>query len=214
MTRSALRPMLFALVAVAAVAPALAEPPDEDWHQVVERVVAGNAVRATNAADPLAVPMTVCQDTACARPSEVALEPAEVRALRGVFHGGARSAEHERAMIARAVALAETFAGSRNGSWADHPRNLHEEGEEGQLDCVSEAANTRTYLDRLDRAGLLRFHEPGGFVLRYVVVLPHMAVLMRDAESGEEWVVDSWEGANGEEPLIEPWLDWRLSWKV
>lgn len=182
----------------------------EDWQPLAERLVADNRARVDAGADPLTAPMTVCSGTACIGPSEVRLDEREAALIRAAFDPGAENAVQERAMVARAIARYETFVGARNGTWRDHARNLHEEGEEGQMDCISESVNTRTYLDRLDRAGLLPRHRVGGFVMRYLIVLQHVAVEMIEEESGDSWVVDSWASENGEEPVIAPYGSWRM----
>lgn len=188
------------------------EAPAEEWRQRGERLVAVNRGRADGAADPLTAPMMVCRDTACAQSSEVQLDDDEARMIRAVFGHGADSPATERAMIARAIAQVETFVGAQNGTWRDHARNTREtEDEDGQMDCVSESINTLTYLGRLSQSGLLPQHEIGSFVMRYVVVLQHVAVEMIERQSGDSFVIDSWDGDNGEEPLIEPYVSWRMA---
>lgn len=169
---------------------------------------------ADNDAGTLTAPMDLCEDAGCLTASVQELAPDEAARIGGLFDG-AGDAAAERAAIGRAVALFETFAGARNGTWRDHARNERLDGDEaGQLDCVAEAINTRTYLGRLERSGLLHFHRVEGFVHRYAVLLQHVAVGIVEDESGESFVVDSWVGANGEEPSIEPYGTWRMEWQV
>lgn len=188
---------------------------DDGWTDRLHGLVRLNAEAGRQAASPLLAPMTVCQDTACAKTDRLSLAPEEAERIRAVFTPPAADAAEERAMIGRAIAFYETFVGSRNGSWADLPRNLHpEEGGEGQMDCVSESANTKTYLDRLAQAGFLTHHRVKGLVYSYVLLLQHVAVEIVEIADGERWVVDSWEGANGEPPAIEPYGDWRMGFHI
>ncbi|MBI5163342.1 MAG: hypothetical protein HY985_05500 [Magnetospirillum sp.] len=189
---------------------------DEDWQPQVNRLIAKNDLAAQKAPNPLRVAMEVCQGTACAEATNVRLSSLEAERIRAVFDPPATSAAEERAQLATAIAFFETFVGARNGTWADLPRNLHPEDaeDEGQMDCVSESTNTRTYLDRLDKAGLIRYHGVGEQVFTYILLLQHIAVEMVDKETGVRWVVDSWEGANGEPPVISTYDDWCSEYHV
>lgn len=187
----------------------------EHWRKRGERMVVENRERAANAADPLTMPMMVCHDTACAQVTEVRLNEDEARMIRAGFGDGTDSPATERAMIAHAIAQFETFVGAQNGTWRDHARNSrNSEDEGGQMDCVSESINTLTYLGRLSQDGLLTQHDIGGFVMRYVVVLQHVAVEVIEQQSGDSFVIDSWNGDNGEEPLIQPYGSWRWEFLV
>jgi hypothetical protein len=211
-----MRPLHFAFAAFLTMTCVCARAQDvtEAWQRRADRLIAQNQTRGAEGADPLTMPMTVCHDTACAQMSEVRLGEEEAEMIRAGFGGGADSADSpatERAMIAHAVGQFETFVGAQNGTWRDHARNVHVgENEEGQMDCVSESINTRTYLGRLAQAGLLTRHDVGGFVIRYVVLLQHVAVEMIERDSGDSFVVDSWDGENGDEALIQPYVTWRM----
>lgn len=189
----------------------------EEWLERTEPVIAGNARMAAAAADPLAAAMDLCAESGCTDIGRHTLNDDETARLRALFAGGEDSAEAERQRIGKAIALFETFIGPRNGTWRDHSANDREAFDEpNQLDCIAESVNTRTYLDRLSLAGLLHHHHVGGFIHRYTVVLQHVAVEIiadGDEEDGR-FAVDSWVGANGDEPEILPYGDWRLEWGV
>ena len=205
---AALSLLLPAAAALAEESAALLDTPD-DWHQRVAAVLAANAEPA---GPPLTAPLVACSGTACAHQSLIALNEAEAEQVRGLFDLAA-TADAERRAIGRAIARFETFVGERNGTWADAPGNRHVDYDEpDQLDCVSETANTHTYLERLARAGLLVHHRLGRMVTRYTLFLQHVAQTMLDDD--EEYVVDSWVGASGEEPEILPYADWRSEWAV
>lgn len=209
-----------ALLVLAVILPpvaATAESPTllrEKWLDLADAVQAANDAAMTAAADPLTAPMVVCEQRGCTAAAPQQLSPEEGARLRALFASLA-DAPGERARIGRAIALMEGFMGGRNGTWRDHAANERlSEDEPGQLDCVAESINTRTYLDRLAGAGLLRHHVRGDFIHRYTVVLQHVAVDIVPDDGEDHFAVDSWVGANGEEPQIIPYDDWRWEWGV
>lgn len=214
---AALLATLLATVPVAAGAADLAHmlpPPREAWEEVADAVLDGNRAAAVAANDPLLAPMTLCEARGCVATGPQSLTAEESARLRALFDGDTDSAG-ERRRLAQAVALLETVMGARNGTWRDHAGNEHEsEDEPGQLDCIAESINTRTYLERLDGAGLIRHHRLGGFIHRYTVVLQHVAQDIVETDTDERFAIDSWVGANGEEPEIKPYGDWRWEWGV
>lgn len=214
------------LVAAALLLPAIVAraeevallPEREDWLTIAELVEDGNALAAAGHADPLLAPMLLCENQGCGQTGWQGLSASESATLRALFATDGDAAA-ERDGMGHAIARLETMMGARNGTWRDRPANQHDgEGEDandsGQLDCVAEAINTRTYLDRLTRAGLLRHHHVVGFIHRYTIVLQHVAVEIAPDDDSEHFAVDSWVGANGEPPEIVPYADWRWEWGV
>lgn len=197
--------------ALAQESSAALDPATDDWQERVAAIMAGND--QVIADDPLGAPLVACSATACTQQSDITFSAEESAALRALFIDDT-DGQDERAAIARAIARMEVFVGGRNGTWADHPGNEHNSWDEaGQLDCVSEAVNTHTYLHRMIQAGLIRHHRLGDLVIRYTLVLQHVAVNVID-DDAREFVVDSWVGANGEEPEITPYIHWRMQWGV
>lgn len=187
--------------------------PREEWLDLADALLTGNE-KAARGTDPLLAPMELCEQRGCTGHNWQTLHADEAARVRALFDGGTDAAG-ERRRLSQAIALLETFMGARNGTWRDHPGNEREdENEPGQMDCIAESINTRTYVDRLYQAGMLRHHHPGGFIHRYTVVLQHVAVDIIEAGSDERYAVDSWVGANGEEPEIIPYGDWRWEWGV
>lgn len=186
----------------------------EQWLDDADTILNGNEDAAAGAADPLRAPMKLCEERGCTRAGWQVLSESEALRVRALFTTQGDAAQ-ERAQLGKAIALLETFMGGRNGTWRDHAANEREaETEPGQLDCIAESINTHTYLDRLNRAGLIRHHQPGDFIHRYTVVLQHVAVEIIENGTDEHFAVDSWVGANGEEPEIQPYSDWRWEWGV
>ncbi len=202
-----------AMPAMAADVSDLLPPGREAWLIRAETMLDASA-SAAEGTDPLLAPMLLCEERGCDRAGWQSLNTNEAGRLRHLF-AEAGDAAGERHRIGKAIALLESAMGARNGTWRDHPANEREsETEAGQMDCIAESINTQTYLDRLFLAGLVRHHQPGGFIHRYTVVLQHVAVQIVETESQDRYAVDSWVGANGDEPDILPYGDWRWEWGV
>lgn len=210
--------LLLALLAAAPHAHAgdlahMLPPAQEEWLDVADLILQINREAATQG-DPLRAPMILCEEQGCSATGAQSLNQEEAERLRAVLAEDDGPAG-ERHRLGRAIALLESVMGARNGTWRDHAANEREsEDEQGQLDCIAESVNTRTYLDRLHAAGLIRHHRLDGFIHRYTVVLQHVAVDIVESDSEERFAVDSWVGANGEEPEIIPYGDWRWEWGV
>lgn len=211
--------LLFAILAAAPPVAMAADfarvlpPPREEWLDVADLVRDGNADFAPQG-DPLLAPMILCEERGCTATGTQALSDDEAARLRALFAQDTDAAG-ERRQLGQAIALLEAVMGARNGTWRDHAANAREyEDEPGQMDCIAESINTSTYLDRLNRAGLIRHHHLGEFIHRYTVVLQHVAVDIIETATDERFAVDAWVGANGEEPAIQPYGDWRWEWGV
>lgn len=214
-----------ALVALAVAAPlaplqaadttGLLPPAREQWLELADAVLGGNEHEAAAFADPLQAPMELCEEAGCTQRGWQTLGRDEADRLRALLATEDGGAEGERSRLGKAIALLETMIGGRNGTWRDHAANERQTADEpGQLDCIAESINTHTYLDRLTRAGLIRHHHVGDFIHRYTVVLQHVAVDIIETATDERFAVDSWVGANGEQPEILPYGDWRWEWGV
>lgn len=206
-------------LASAPAAPASAEegPLAADWLATVRELVEANQILGAGANDPLRAPMDLCSAAGCAAHGLIVVDPDAVADLRALMAGPAADSQIERRWIAQAIGLYERLVGAKNGTDRDRAANDHSDADEsghGQLDCVAETTNTKTYLDRLALAGLLDHHIVGDVAIRFTLLLQHIAVELIEKESGERWVVDSWPGPAGAEPLVEPYWDWRLEWQV
>lgn len=187
--------------------------PAEDWSASMEQVLATNSLSGTAALDPLSAPFIACSGTACRHQWLVALDQDDREDIRKLFDH-VDTPEQERRAIAQAIARMESSIGQQNGTWADQAGNhISETDDPDQLDCVSETANTRSYLQRLGQAGLITRHHVGRVVMRFTLILQHVASTIVD-DDDNEYVVDSWVGANGEEPSVETYEIWRGHWQV
>lgn len=203
----------FSLAAAAQQAEPLVDP-GQDWAVTVQQVVEANDRSGTAALDPLAAPLVACSGTACRHLWLVVLEQDVREDIRRLFAQVTDSSQERQAM-AQAVARVESSVGRQNGTWADLGGNYPTDTDDAdQLDCVSETANTRSYLQRLVQAGLVTRHHLGRVAIRFTLILQHVAQSVVEDATMDEYVIDSWGGANGEEPSVETYSDWRSHWAV
>jgi hypothetical protein len=116
----------------------------------------------------------------------------------------------ERAAIARAIGLFESFTGRQTPTWADKGGNFNDDGVDGRMDCIDESANATAYLRLMARRGWLKFHrvlEPVDRI-RYLVAR-HWAAHIVEIAGGNRFVVDSWYFDNGHPAAVMPLEDWR-----
>ena len=125
--------------------------------------------------------------------------------------GGKQSPQGERAAIGQAVAYFDRRAFEAIGI-RDQPRSeLGAAGVRGQLDCIDESTNTRSFLRYLDGHRLLRHHQVGTNISRGMLVdgrYFHSTAVISD-DSGKEWAVDSWYSETGGQPDIMPLDQWK-----
>ncbi|BAS00772.1 hypothetical protein [Blastochloris viridis] len=155
--------------------------------------------------------VTVCHDFGCTARTAVTLHPGDLGEVRRLLQG-ARTAEAERAAVARAVALLERKVAPVAGTAADRGGLDPLRPERGQLDCIDETTNTTQYLVLLADLGLLKFHQPEGPAARGFLIdlrYPHQTAVMVERATGRPWAVDSWPHPNGVPPDVMPLDRWR-----
>lgn len=178
---------------------------------LVPLVLGANPIPAFAAGS--AVVLRYCHGYGCAMRSPVRLSAGDLATLRRIVQGGAKSPAAERAAIGRADQWFERVAGAQTGTSADGAKDVYELfTPPSQIDCVDEAENTTTLLKLMQQRGWLKHHKVGridrrGFLIdgRY----PHHTATIREAGSGQIWVVDSWVRANAEPPDIKPLEIWK-----
>ncbi len=160
---------------------------------------------------PAADQLVLCSDIDCAQKQTVQITQNQLTQLRTTFEPAAQSAEQERAQIATAIGLLERLMAPTLNTAGDGPGNaLALFSGSNQLDCVAETSNTSVYLMLLEQEGLLRFHRPGGRAHRgfFTLHMPHNTATIQETDSSDQFVVDSWFGANGEPAWIAPVSVW------
>jgi hypothetical protein len=152
--------------------------------------------------------LNVCIDYHCEQLQQVPLQDHDRHELLQPFSQPAKSAAQERENIRRAIARFEQLTGSRTLTYKDLPENKGED-ETGQLDCIAESKNTRHYLLWLEQKNQLKWHHVGNRIKRTPSFFDvHWGAVITETGSDNDFVVDSWYGANGEPPLIQPVDQW------
>jgi hypothetical protein len=156
----------------------------------------------------------VCHGYGCQEHSLIGLGKAEWQTVHSLFRRPAPNAIAERQRVASAIALFEQASGRKTGTESDSPKTPFSFFDKSQLDCVDESINTSTYLNMLQRFGMLRWHRPAvpvrrGNPLTFDI---HFSGSLVELQSGERYVVDSWFFANGKKPAIIPVKIWQTGW--
>ncbi len=121
------------------------------------------------------------------------------------------SAREERARIRLAIATLEQIAARYLPTGNDVGGN-YTEGmvDEGKQDCIDESTNTTTYLSFLAQQGWLHWHSVEARVHRSPYLFDdHWAAQIRQRDTQQSYVVDSWMYDNGRPPIIESLQDWQ-----
>ncbi|MBF0369049.1 MAG: hypothetical protein HQL52_06295 [Magnetococcales bacterium] len=160
---------------------------------------------------------SVCWRHGCKELAPVALTLNEWHQVGQIFSAQANSPTQERERMARAIGQLEKLVGPKTGTDKDKGGNFSGLFSQGQMDCVDESINTRTYLKMIQAAGWLHFHkltEKGAKrgVSQVYFGWPHQAALVEEMESGERFVVDSWFHKNGQPAEIIPLKTWEAGW--
>jgi hypothetical protein len=197
--------LFFALLLVAALCP-LAAAEEDDAYSFIE---------GYGKQFPVPSYFSICYAHGCNQSAEVRLTDEEWDTVRQAFRPDAADAETERRYLAKAVGSLETIVGRRTGTGADRGGTFAGVFRKYQMDCVDEAVNTTTYLVMLIHDGLIRFHELRGPAHRGYFLWggwPHIAAVISEIDTGQEYAVDSWFLDNGHPPFIVPLGQWKEGW--
>jgi hypothetical protein len=152
--------------------------------------------------------MDVCIDYHCEKRQVVKPDASEWKTILSPFNQPSTSASQERQQIRQSIALFEQVVGAHTPTHRDRPQNEGED-EIGQLDCIAESTNTRSYLQQLAMKKKLKWHQVEERVRRSPLFFDvHWGVKITDLQNQQTFVVDSWYGANAELPEIQPLDEW------
>ncbi|MCO6385666.1 hypothetical protein GTK01_01435 [Aliihoeflea sp. 40Bstr573] len=153
--------------------------------------------------------LTVCHGFDCRNQTTLTFSADEQQRLGALF-AKSLDAAAERQSIAEAVQIFENATTSRLGV-ADKPKSdLSQTGQHGQMDCIDESTNTRTFLRYLQSSGLVKHHEVQTNVTRGVLFdgrYFHATAVIRD-KGGQRWAVDSWYEPAGGAPDVMRLQEW------
>ena len=155
----------------------------------------------------------ICGSVGCEKRVPVALSASEWRQIQAPFRTRPRSAGQERRALAHALKHFEVIVGAKTG----YDTDLAFSGIQfstSTLDCVDEMVNAAVYLELLDNAGHLRFHQQGrrvtlGMMTRRFWSHTVSTIIQRD--TGQEFIIDTWAVKVGELPYIMDRADWAAN---
>jgi hypothetical protein len=158
---------------------------------------------------------TICYGYGCRQSAQVQLSAAQWKSVRNVFSPMPSDAASERACIALAIGVAESIVGPLTGTDADIGGSFQGAFRKNQMDCEDEAVNTCTYLIMMQADGLITYHDIYKPTMRGFVVMgwPHVATVVKDKQTGEKFVVDSWFEDNGHPAYVVPYKQWKSGWR-
>ncbi len=159
---------------------------------------------------------SVCHGYGCREVEQIGLTVAQWQEIQAIFEPAPESPEQERRAIARAIARFEQRVGPLTGTQNDKGRTFGATPGLDQMDCIDESSNSTSYLQILQQAGLLRWHQVSDRVSRgfFLFGWPHTTAVISERDAPErKWVVDSWFHPNGDEPEIVPLEIWKSGWE-
>lgn len=151
----------------------------------------------------------ICYNWGCQSRAQVVFDVNDLLRIAALFDG-ADTPALERASIRLAIGMMARIAGEQTPTHNDRGGNLEDEGIDGRMDCIDHSRNTTAYLKLLERRGWLRFHEVLDPVQRapwFVDV--HWAARIREHDTGEDYVVDSWFFDNGQPAAVFTLREWK-----
>jgi hypothetical protein len=166
-------------------------------------------------ADPHPSNFTICYGYGCRKAARVQLSAAQWEHIRAVFEPRPIDAAGERACIALAIGVMESIVGPLTGTDADIGGSFQAAFRKNQMDCEDEAVNTCMYLVMMQDDGLITYHDIYKPTMRGFMVMgwPHVATVLKDKQTGERFVVDSWFEDNGHPAYVVPYKLWKSGWR-
>jgi hypothetical protein len=166
------------------------------------------AALAAPCAGARADPVTICYNYGCNSKAEVNYDAAQLETLRQTL-APAGDAAAERAALSLAIGRMYAIAGEQTPVWRDKAGNFADGGEDGQMDCVDHSTNTTAFLRLLQGKGWLRFHDVLEPLRRTRFMFAvHWAARIRDRDTRQAYMVDSWYVDNGRPATVFMEQEW------
>lgn len=152
--------------------------------------------------------LDICIDYHCELKQDIQINDDEWQTILKPFNQPAVSAKMERQQIRESIGLFEIIIGNHTPTHKDLAENKGED-ETGQLDCIAESRNSQHYLQWLAKKEKLKWHTVNQRVKRSPHFFDvHWGVKITDTQNQAQYIVDSWYGANGDMPDIQPLSQW------
>ncbi len=156
-----------------------------------------------------AIQAELCYDYGCAHKETIAFSNNEMHAVEQQFTA-VKSPADERQAISVAIGMLLHDAGTRTPIHNDKGGNFADGDAEGRMDCIDHSHTTTSLLHMLDADHLLRFHQVLEPIERApLIVNPHWSAQIRQKDSGDLYVVDTWFFDNGHPAVVMPLADWH-----
>jgi len=158
---------------------------------------------------------SICYGHSCETIKQISLTKSQWSEVTSIFSPQAKSAQAERALIAKAIAKMEDIVGIIAGT--SHDLAFNYKGlfsDEHQMDCIDESTNSTNYLIMMQNQGLLKWHTVENTKTRGYLIFgwPHTTAVIKDTQQ-QDWAVDSWFYDNGIEPAILTIEKWQSGWE-
>lgn len=152
--------------------------------------------------------VTICYNYGCHTKAQVAYNDLQLDSLHQLL-AAAGDARAEREAVSVAIGRMYGIAGEQTPVWRDKGANYADGGENGQMDCIDHSTNTDSFLRLLQAHGWLRFHQvlPPLRRVRFIFAV-HWAARIRERETQQVFVVDSWYFDNGHPAAVLTVEDW------
>lgn len=178
------------------------------YSTVLALIFIGFCLPSSTFAESLKV--SVCYNFGCKSQGVVQPTRGDIQSLSDLFDSVSSSIE-ERARIRLAIASFEKISARYLPTGNDIGGNYaHGMEEDGKQDCIDESTNTTTYLNFFQQQGWLHWHTVGERVHRSTYIFDdHWAAQIRERDTGQIYVVDSWYRDNGQPAVIQTLEDWK-----
>ena len=130
------------------------------------------------------------------------------------------SSADERNSLTDAIGYIETIIGKQTNTEFDLGGTFNiylnlSNGKSEQMDCIDESTNTLLYLRILEQHQKIVWHDVVGLSSRggLRAGYPHTAVLIKEKESGQKFIIDSWFHGNGQPAEVVEYRKWKKGWK-
>lgn len=170
-------------------------------------------------ADATPYDFSICYGYGCRKREPVSISRKEWREATAALRPETKDSASERAAIAQSIGALEKLVGERTGTAGDIGGSFaaHASDEEklsGQLDCVDEAVNTSTYLRMMENEKLIAHHTLIGPTWRGYMVggWPHTAAVLKENDTEDYYVIDSWFLDNGNPASVVELSEWKSGW--
>ena len=155
----------------------------------------------------------ICHGYGCRLTDRASLSR-EWASLTTPFHIPAENAAEELERMAVLIAEVESIVDAGLGTDLDVGGTFAGFAQEGQLDCIDEAANTTTILTLLENDGLLHWHDVKAPMSRgfFVNGWPHTSAVVAEKDDGASYAIDSWFHPNGHPAEVVELATWLGGW--